>query len=88
MTATITFMGIPVTETLRMMDALNEFIDQRIAVCEELADGFDEVEFYSVDEFDQPFIQSVSWRHCVTDMEDMRRHRNNRIGVRKSKEVK
>lgn len=85
---TITFMGIPITDTLRVMDALDEFIDTRVAVCEELAEDYDEVEFFSPDAWDMPFIQSVSWRHCVTDVEDMRRHRNNRIGVRKSKEVK
>jgi hypothetical protein len=88
MTDNITFMGIPITDTLRVVDALNEFIETRVVVCEELAEGFDEVEFYSADNWDMPFIQSVSWRHCVVDTEDMRRHHNRRIGVRKSKENK
>jgi hypothetical protein len=86
---TITLAGVPVTDTLRVMEILDEFINERIAVCEELAEEFDEVEFYSPDEFEHlPITQSVSWRHCVIDIEEMRRHRGNRIGVRKNKETK
>lgn len=86
---TITLDGVPVTDTLRVLAVLDEFINMRIAVCEELAEEFDEVEFYSPDEFEHlPITQSVSWRHCVIDQEDMRRHRKHRIGVRKNKETK
>jgi len=86
---TITLDGVPVTDTLRVLAMLDEFINSRIEVCEELAEDFDEVEFYSPDEFEHlPITQSVSWRHCVIDQEDMRRHRKHRIGVRKNKETK
>ena len=81
-------MGIPITDTLRVVDALNEFVETRVTVCEELAEDYDEVEFFSPDAWDMPFTQSVSWRHCVPFKDEMRRYRNNRIGVRKSKEVK
>lgn len=85
----ITFGGIPITDTLRVLEALDEFISARIAVCEDMEAEFDEVEFYSADAFEHlPFSQSVSWRHCVIDEEEMRRHRKHRFGVRKSREVK
>lgn len=85
----INIFGIPHTDTLRVLEALDAFINERIVVCEQLAEDFDEVDYFAVDEFERfPFTQSVNWRYCVTDTEDMRRHRGNRIGVRKPKEVK
>lgn len=45
-------MGIPITDTLRVMDALDQFIMERIAVCEDMLDDFDEGAFYSHDEFE------------------------------------
>lgn len=85
----ITFGGIPITDTLRVLEALDEFIDMRIAVCEDMEAEFDEAEYYSADEFQHlPFTQCVSWRHNVSCIEDMRRFRKHRFGVRKNKENK
>lgn len=85
----ITFMGIPITNTLSVMAALNAFIEDRVGVLYELEDGFDEVSFFSPDEWEKfPMTEPVSWRSCVRDEEDMRRHRGNRVGVRKPKAVK
>ena len=48
-----------------------------------------DADLYEPDAFEQMTLtQSVHWRHKLTDSEDMRRHRGNRIGVRKRKEVK
>lgn len=93
---TITFMGIPITDTLRVVDALNEFVETRVTVCEELAEDYDETEFYSPDEYDnQPFREPMRFPKSdwYDDFTTLRRLNNrwraeSRGFCTKSKEVK
>lgn len=73
--AKITFMGIPVTDTIAVLDALKAFYASQEDRCEELLWDFDESEFFSPDVWeDVPFTQSVNWRHSVRWFDQSRKY--------------
>lgn len=46
-------MGVPVTDTLRVLDVLNEFIAAREDVCEDMLNDFNDDEYNSPDEWER-----------------------------------
>jgi hypothetical protein len=83
-----TINGIPYTNTLGFVMEMHNIFARQEDTAEQLLLTLDP-DLYERDAFEHlSLTQSVHWRHKLTDWEDMRRHRGNRIGVRKRKEVK
>lgn len=74
-TTEITFRGVPYTNTVLFTALVNAFLAGREDVCEQLLADFDEVEFYSPDEWEhETLTQSVNWRHSVRWFDQSRKY--------------